>query len=195
MWQDISQVSGWDTRNVPAQICSTLKFFLLVNRFFLTFITVTIMSIRQILQVWEHELSHPHQSIMLALADHAREDGTGIRPSIKRIAWKTGYSERSVQNIMSQLRDLGLLVIVVPATHNTPNEYKFDWSAVTPKPSFDEYMDVKKGRKGRGEQSAPLLNPSDRGAVPVQEGCSSRAIGVQIPCNRGAVPVQEGCSP
>ena len=65
------------------------------------------MSIRQILQVWEHEFSHPHQSVMLALADHAHEDGTGIRPSINRIAWKTGYSERSVQNILSQLRQLG----------------------------------------------------------------------------------------
>ncbi|MGI8932939.1 MAG: helix-turn-helix domain-containing protein, partial [Phormidesmis sp.] len=153
------------------------------------------MSIRQILQVWEHEFSHPHQAIMLALADHAHEDGTGIRPSIKRIAWKTGYSERSVQNIMGQLRDLGLLVIVVPATHNTPNEYKFKWAAVTPKPSFDEYMDVKKERKSRGAEFAPLLNTPDRGAVPVQEGCNSRAKGVQFPCKRGAVPVQEGCSP
>ncbi len=144
------------------------------------------MSIRQILQVWEHKLSHPHQSIMLALADHAHEDGTGIRPSIKRIAWKTGYSGRSVQNIVSQLRDLGLLVIVVPATHNTPNEYKFDWSAVIPKPSFDEYIDVKKGRKDRGAEFAPLLNTPDRGAVAVRQGCSSRAIGVQFPCNRGA---------
>ena len=152
------------------------------------------MSIRQILQVWEHKLSHPHQSIMLALADHAHEDGTGIRPSIKRVAWKTGYSERSVQNIMSQLRDLGLLIIVVPATHNTPNEYKFNWSAVTPKPSFDEYMDVKKERKDRGAEFAPPPNTPDRDAVAVQEGCNSGAGGVQIPCNRGAVPVQEGCS-
>ena len=152
------------------------------------------MSIRQILQVWEHELSHPHQAIMLALADHAHEDGTGIHPSIKRIAWKTGYSERSVQNIMSQLRDLGLLVIVMPATHNTPNEYRFNWAAVTSKPSFDEYMDGKKEQKSRGADSAPLPNTPDRGAVPVQQGCSSDAIGVQFSCDRGAVPVQQGCS-
>lgn len=152
------------------------------------------MSIRQILQVWEHELSHPHQAIMLALADHAHEDGTGIRPSIKRIAWKTGYSERSVQSIMSQLRDLGLLVVVAPATHNTPNEYRFNWAAVTLKPSFDEYMDVAKGRKNRGAKSAPLLNSSDRGAISV-EGCNSGAIGVQFPCNRGAVSGRQGCSP
>ena len=152
------------------------------------------MSIRQILQVWEHELSHPHQAIMLALADHAHEDGTGIRPSIKRIAWKTGYSERSVQSIMSQLRELGLLIVSVPATHNTPNEYRFDWSVATPKPSFDKLMDAAKGRKNRGADSAPPLNTSDRGAIPV-EGCSSRTTGVQFPCNRGAIPVQQGCSP
>ena len=114
------------------------------------------MSIRQILQVWEHEFSHPHQSVMLALADHAHEDGTGIKPSIIRIAWKTGYSERSVQNIMSQLRRLGILVVTVPATHNTPNEYKFDWSAAIQKPCFDDFIAQKKGRKGRGANSAPL---------------------------------------
>lgn len=129
---------------------------------------------------------------MLALADHAHEDGTGIRPSIKRLAWKTGYSERSVQNIMSQLRDLGLLVITVPATHRTPNEYRFNWSAVAPKPSFDEYADVRREQKGRGANSAPLLNTREgrgansapllntpnRGAIPVQQGCSSGATGV-----------------
>ena len=156
------------------------------------------MSIRQILQVWEHQLSHPHQAVMLALADHAHEDGTGIRPSINRIAWKTGYSERSVQNIMAQLRQLGILVIAVPATHNTPNEYRFDWSAATPKPSFDEFMAQKKGQKSRGANSAPLSKvpkkEGRRGAVPVQEGCSSDAGGVQLSCDRGAAPVQEGCN-
>ena len=159
------------------------------------------MSIRQILQVWEHEFSHPHQAVMLALADHAHEDGTGIRPSIKRIAWKTGYSERSVQNIMAQLRQLGVLVIAVPATHNTPNEYRFDWSVATPKPSFDEFVMQKKGRcnstKSRGAKSAPLFktpkSEARRGAVPVQQRCSIDATGVQLPCNRGAVPVKEGC--
>ena len=179
------------------------------------------MSIRQILQVWEHEFSHPHQAVMLALADHAHEDGTGIKPSIIRIAWKTGYSERSVQNIMSQLRQLGILVVTVPATHNTPNEYKFDWSAATQKPCFDDFIAQKKGRKSRGANSAPLSQamdkagnrdavamikgcnsdelgvqlPCSRGAVAVIKGCSSDETGVQLPCNRGAVAVQKGCSP
>lgn len=156
------------------------------------------MSIRQILQVWEHEFSHPHQAVMLALADHAHEDGTGIKPSIIRIVWKTGYSERSVQNIMSQLRQLGVLVVTVPATHNTPNEYRFDWSVATLKPSFDDFIAQKKGRKDRGAEFAPLSKQTGRedkrGAVPVQQGCSSGALGAQLPCSRGAIPVREGCS-
>ena len=157
------------------------------------------MSIRQILQVWEHEFSHPHQAVMLALADHACEDGTGIRPSINRIVWKTEYSERSVQNILSQLRQLGILVITVPATYNTPNEYKFDWSAATPKPAFDDFIAQKKGRKVGGAESAPLAkevkDEDNRGAITVQQGCSSDEVGVQLPCRGGAVAVQEGCSP
>jgi hypothetical protein len=156
------------------------------------------MSIRQMLKVWEHEFSHPHQAVLLALADHAHEDGTGIRPSISRIAWKTGYSERSVQNIMAQLRQLGVLVIAVPATHNTPNEYYFDWSVARPKPSFDEFVTQKKGRKRRGANSAPLYKGTkgedERGAVLVQQGCNSDELGAQLPCNRGAISVREGCS-
>jgi hypothetical protein len=151
------------------------------------------MSIRQILQVWEHEFSQPHQCVMLALADHAHEDGTGIRPSIQRLVWKTGYSERSVQSIMSQLRALGILVIAVPATHVTPNEYRFDWSVATPKPSFDHFMTQKRGHKSRGADFAPLSKES-RGAVAGQ-GCNRDAAGVQLRCERGAVVVQEGCSP
>ena len=153
------------------------------------------MSIRQILQVWEHEFSHPHQAVMLALADHAHEDGTGIRPSIKRIAWKTGYSERSVQNIMAQLRQLGVLVIAVPATHNTPNEYQFDWSVATPKPSFDEFVAQKKGQKGRGAKSAPLLetpkSKDKRGAVPVKEGCKQLHPIRQQPSREPSVETKE----
>ncbi|MEL6353303.1 MAG: helix-turn-helix domain-containing protein [Cyanobacteria bacterium J06627_28] len=156
------------------------------------------MSIRQILQVWEHEFSHPHQAVMLALADHAHEDGTAIKPSIIRIAWKTGYSERSVQNIMSQLRQLGILVVTVPATHNTPNEYKFDWSAATQKPCFDDFIAQKKGRKGRGAEFAPLSRETNRadkrGAVAMQQGCNSDELGAQLPCSRDAVAVIEGCS-
>ena len=142
------------------------------------------MSIRQILQVWEHEFSHPHQAVMLALADHAHEDGTGIRPSIQRIVWKTGYSRRSVQNHMAQLREQGVLIVSVPATHNTPNEYSFDWSKVTRKPSFEEFLRQGLGEKDRGADSAPCkkivgAQLCKRGAVAVQEGRSSYARGAQ----------------
>jgi hypothetical protein len=40
---------------------------------------------------------------MLALADHAHDDGTHCYPGIPYLAWKTGYSERNVTRILSEL--------------------------------------------------------------------------------------------
>ncbi|MCA1670594.1 MAG: helix-turn-helix domain-containing protein [Thermomicrobia bacterium] len=72
------------------------------------------MSIKLMAMVWEYQFTRPEQSIMLALADHAQDDGTHVYPSVARIAWKTDYSERQVQRI---LRDLEAKGIVVPVKH------------------------------------------------------------------------------
>ena len=133
------------------------------------------MSIKQMIKVWEHQFSHPKQSVMLALADHAHDDGTNVRPSIDYIAWKTGYSRRSVQNIIYELKAEGILVLARASDRRTPNEYKIDWNKATTKRPFV--------RENRGAESAP--HTKNRGAVAVQVGCSSGA-GEEV---RGAIPV------
>lgn len=53
--------------------------------------------------VWELDVPNNFQSVLLVLADFADDDGTNAYPSVDRISWKTGYSERQVQRILRQL--------------------------------------------------------------------------------------------
>lgn len=97
------------------------------------------MSAKQMGLVWEHEFNRAEQAVMLALADHADHDGSSIHPSISRISWKTGYSERHIRRTMSDLRERGILVIVREAEpdRHRPTEYRFNWSKAQPKKPFN----------------------------------------------------------
>ena len=61
-------------------------------------------------QVWDLELDHAKQLLLLAYADHADHEGGNIYPSIGLIAWKTGYSVRQVQRLTKEVHEDGLLV-------------------------------------------------------------------------------------
>jgi len=95
------------------------------------------MSIKIMSQVWELDLPHNAQSIFLALADHADDDGY-CYPSVGRLAWKTGYGVRQVQRTLKELRDNKLAVpigSVAGGRHNTV-VYRLDPSAGKQKPPF-----------------------------------------------------------
>ena len=61
--------------------------------------------------VWDLDLPHPQLIVLLALTDHADHEGGNIWPSAARIAWKTGYSDRSVRRIIDDLVDLKVLEV------------------------------------------------------------------------------------
>lgn len=86
--------------------------------------------------VYEVELSHGQQAVLLAMADHAQDDGSDVFPSKARLAWKTGYDERQVQRIIKQLREQGVLVEVAPPAQHRPTEYRINLGAAKPKPAF-----------------------------------------------------------
>jgi len=67
-------------------------------------------------QVYDLDLPHNEQSIMLALADHGHDDGSHIHPSVSYLAWKTGYTDRQVQTILRRLEAKGLIEPVAYAT-------------------------------------------------------------------------------
>lgn len=94
-------------------------------------------------QVWELDLPRDEKIIALAFADHADDDGVCF-PSVGRIAWKCGYSGRSVQRKVQGLIDLGILVVIGPVDggRGIPVRYQVVPSAGTPLEPF-----VKKGDK------------------------------------------------
>lgn len=63
-------------------------------------------------EVWHRDVNGADQSLLLALADWADDDGSSIYPSIRRIAWKTGISVSAIKRRMSRLRQLGVLLVV-----------------------------------------------------------------------------------
>jgi Helix-turn-helix domain len=95
------------------------------------------LSIKLMSAVWEREMSHPQQAILLALADHAHDDGTRIYPSYSRLAWKSGYSKRQVKRIVSDLIASGAILRKARGgPRKGTNSYRLDLSIFPLKPQF-----------------------------------------------------------
>jgi hypothetical protein len=70
------------------------------------------MSVKIMSLVWELDIEHSERIILLAMADHANDDGQNCYPSNAYLAWKTGYSERSVRRIHRALELTGIITRV-----------------------------------------------------------------------------------
>lgn len=67
--------------------------------------------------VWEHYPAGGGELLTaLAYADHAHDDGSGIRPSIPYMARKTRQSERTIQMHVGEMRRTGWLLVVSDAS-------------------------------------------------------------------------------
>lgn len=83
------------------------------------------MSVRLMGAVFELEISASEKLVLLAMADHARDDGTGCYPSIETLARKTSQSRRGVQKIMRKLEDKrGLIVPSKMSLGRRTTEYR-----------------------------------------------------------------------
>ena len=81
------------------------------------------MSIRIMSDVFESESLGPTERlIMLALADHADDEGK-CYPSIARLCRRTGLKERAVQNNIRSLAAQGYLTIILGGGRNNSNLY------------------------------------------------------------------------
>lgn len=59
------------------------------------------MSIQMITDCWKLDLDKGEQLVLLALADHANDDGI-TWPGIERIAAKCGYTERGIRKVINE---------------------------------------------------------------------------------------------
>jgi hypothetical protein len=70
------------------------------------------MSVKVMGKVFETDLEPADKVLLLALADHAHDDGTKIFPSVARMMVKSSMAERTVQRHLRGLVERGLLVVV-----------------------------------------------------------------------------------
>ena len=68
------------------------------------------MSVKIMGAIWDLDLPHELAWTLMAYADHADHDGRNCYPGNKLIAYKTGYSERTVQRCTAALVTLGILI-------------------------------------------------------------------------------------
>lgn len=124
--------------------------------------------------VFEADLPRAEKFILLALADHAKEDGSDVYPSVARIQWKTGYSERQIRSLIDSLERMGILQIVHPGGSGPADvrKYKIVISKIPMMVDFHTW------KESKGAAIAPL-NPDARvqfsqpkGAVSDEKGCN-----------------------
>ena len=136
------------------------------------------MSVRVMSRVWEVDLEHGAQGLLLALADHADDDGRRCYPSVPYLAWKTGYSESQVRRIMKQLRESGLIVPVANENggRGNPVEYVIHLEKGSKKPPF-----IPKQERVGPETHGADLEAEDDDPEPENPGTVMPAFGSQKP--------------
>ena len=102
------------------------------------------MSIRLTAAVWELDLPHNQAWVLMALADHADDEGIA-EPTIADLAWQTSYSLRQVQRILKRLRLTGLIELAgnhggarVGSGYRHGNQYRLNLSCGPFKVSFED---------------------------------------------------------
>ena len=102
------------------------------------------MSIRIMSMVFDASgMTSTQKLVMLALADHANEEGKSIYPSVQRVCDKTALGERVVRRTLSELRgeDVGLIRVVRKSKFHSTTEYAINVknlrSLVVERPALD----------------------------------------------------------
>jgi hypothetical protein len=132
--------------------------------------------------IWEADLPRPEKYVLLALADHAKEDGSDVYPSLARVQWKTGYSETQVRDIIRSLIEQRILLAVKKGGSGPTdtNRYRIDFKALKMLQDFREWASNRKGAKTvplnndvKGTETEPLKGAifEVKGAVSDEKGC------------------------
>jgi DNA-binding MarR family transcriptional regulator len=62
--------------------------------------------------IFSLQLPKPERDVLLALADHARDDGSGARPGVGLLSWKVDLSPRQVKRLLRKLEERGLIIAI-----------------------------------------------------------------------------------
>ena len=125
-------------------------------------------------QVWESALPPSEKYVLLALADHSRDDGTRIYPSVKTVCRKTGFSRRTVQRHINTLLALEVLAVVKKSVRYGTTEYLIRGDKLTP--LTDDNNDI----QGRQFGTSGASNSASRGVRVTHNTLKNRPKNHQI---------------
>ena len=125
------------------------------------------MSVRICARVWESDLAGSDLLLMLALADHADDEGV-CWPSVPKVAVKARMSERTAQRSIARLSAAGLLAVDRAAAPGGANRY-----TVMPGGPAPAYPQVPAGDN--------LTPPAGVNLSPVTARCHRRGVTATSP--------------
>lgn len=135
--------------------------------------------------------------LALALADHAKDDGTRVFPSIESLITKTRQSRRTVQYQLRRMEEAGWLILVNSGNggRNQSREYRISPEWISGGDSVP--LEIK------GAEIAPLekgANDDTKGAIDDAKGANESAKGCSplhphITINESSVTTNESSTP
>jgi hypothetical protein len=127
-------------------------------------------------QVWDDARiqSQAELLVLLALADHARDDGL-CWPSIRTIAAKARIEERSAQRILRRLIEKGLVELMSKGGciegQNVPNRYRVKGGDFgSPHSLTESHPGVTLGQVVGGDRQSPRGDPENTDGVTLGQG-------------------------
>jgi hypothetical protein len=152
------------------------------------------MSVRLLGRAFYADLPAPLRLLLLALADEAADDGTGVCIGQRRLAAKTGAAERTVRHNLARLRELGYVrrledlhplyrtdqyeIVVDRLPSTTPADIAGASPAKTPEP---EAHPLSPAQTSAVEASAATTPADIAGGSAAPAGSAAQAAGIAAP--------------
>jgi hypothetical protein len=123
------------------------------------------VSVRLMGAIFDLDISAPEKLVLLAMADHAQDDGTKCWPSISRIAEKSSTTPRGVQKIIRRLERAGFLKHIGRHPKGT-NEYQIILArgehGSVGEPGSGVNLETKRGERGSPESLRTVKRKTPR---------------------------------
>ncbi len=147
-------------------------------------------------KVWHSGLSPRLKPLAAALADIADQDGSNIYPSVARMAWLVGCSERTVQYQLHELVALGVLVADPTTTRGgrgRTTDYCMDADSLPERAPFHPVNGAKTAPVSdvKGAETAPIETLKGAEGAPIEtlKGATWSIERVQLDAQKGAAAV------
>lgn len=129
--------------------------------------------------------------VAIRLADFADDDGRGIWPTVARLARETEISDRTVQRILKDMVEEGILVVVREGggRPGQATRYDFDMKALARLESGDNNAEkvAEMSENPMGDTVSPVTNEAETGDKSDIEGCHGVTQTVIEPLNKPSI--------